>query len=1168
MNVRDFIPNYPNKDDPDLQQKIMNKTEFAEIDVTNRKSVNKKYYDFQVNIANILSPVTPYNRVLLDLKVGVGKCVHPLTLVKLSNGHSTTIESLWKTYNGEFIDENWSYPSQDIHVLSYDGSFCTKRITKLYREHKPKTMVKINTSSGVLIKTQMHRVMIRDGDDEKWENNLVVGDQILTEKGLWDTVQSVEKYDGDFEYVYDLEIEDTHTYVADGFVTHNTCSAILAHEISKLYYGGGFRKTVVMAKGPSLLENWKAKFLDVCPGARNEIIEDLEPGLTQKEINERLKEETKANFIFKTVGAFMSVLAKMSDQQIREQYSNRIFVLDESQVLKNYKSPAYKQFSRLTTLTDNSVFIFMTGTPNINLPWEGVAQINLLKDEEDRIEVGPKFITRYYKDGELRNEEELLEFYHGYIIHVRQTTDLPEREFVTNPDHPTDYLEETDVYRLEMSDFQSKIYKKSLTDVQSTFLKEKKKNTGRRFNIQEFKFRVVKDEDGNPVMGDDGKPKLEKIEYTSEAGGAFLRLVLESSLFVYPDGTYGGKGYKKNVLRDKNVVIPPQMIELFRKDLGKYSAIYKKIFDILRDPENSSRVVYIYFDNLNNSGLKLFAKLLEVLDGYTRTRGLSACSKRKRYAVIDGSMKEAEISRVLKTVGMKDNADGSCVKVLLGSEVTQTGLTIPHATIGIVVNAQFTPSSTEQITKRINRPGSLDDVIEAGLPTDTKIYLMAPFAKNDPEESAYMQVYKIAEDKMKMIRPQEELMKRSGLFCPVNYQRNVRDEDENYACYSAEPSNEDGIFEYERTKDDHKTDRLYFQMSVVDELVEKILDDIQNEGIVDIQRYIGEYPKMIVYRAGKRIASQKVVLKSGEYKSLVYNDGDLFFLDPSISSDPNSSFYFKTKFFSTGTSLKQIMTNESFNNDVELVEEMLGMDDENSMRKIFTKLSKATQNTVFEDAYFNKDESETLEIISKFKPVYDIDGDIYNVVWAEPTGKDSQYGGGTVAIDDPSKIRILKEQGWAWVPPKTEDSTGYEDIVPRIKGSAKTKLKKIEIDGDFYATKSKSDGIFKIFMKGGRPGGRACSNFSGKIYMQIYKRLGLFEKLYGDKIKEFKKKHKGNVEGDLMKLLKTTKAKALSEDFTLNDKIGAYFALEKKDDEKCRILEKEFKEQDLFYLLE
>ena len=1131
IKIDDFIPNYPSIDDPEFQQLIMNKSEFTEIDTNNTSTVDPPYFDFQVNIARLLSPFTPYKRALLYLDVGVGKCVHPDTSIKISNLDGIDVQTdlwmgisnLYEKYSNEIIDENWSLPNAEIYVYSWDGNQIVKRkITKFYRERSPSTLVRIKQGTNVLIKTPGHRLYTSNG----WTHNLKSGDRVLDSNGKWIEI-TVDNISSDTEYVYDLEIDDTHAYLADGFITHNTCSAILVHEISKLYYGGGFRKTVVMAKGPSLLESYKDKFLTVCPGIADDVNES---------------DELKKNFIFKTVSAFASSLRDMKDAEIVRDFDNRIFILDESHVLKNHKSDTYTQYSRLFSLCTNSTVIMMTGTPNTNAAWEAINQINLLKPESDRIETGNKFIKQYYEGYKLLKKDELMKYYSGYVIYLKQSEDIPPRIYIENPKYPSDM--DMKLYMIPMSRFQSDVYSKSLKEVQKTFLKEKTGDGS--FKINELKYRIVKNDKGEEVR--------EAIEYTSDEGGAFLRLILESSLFVYPDGTYGGTGYKKNVYKNKEVVINDELLAELKADIGKYSIIYKTMLDIIK--ANPTRVIYIYFDNLNNSGLRLFAKILEKLAGYKYTRGGSLPAGR-RYTIIDGSMKEKDIALVLNSIGSSENADGSRIQILLGSEVTQTGLTIGNATICMVANSQFTDSSTSQITNRINRPGSLDHLIAAGLPTDTSIYLLCPFSPYIKGDSAYLQTYKIAQEKSRYIEPMNTIMKRSSIFCPLNYIRNVRDESENYRCYSAVPDKSTDIWTYTRELD-NSTDYLYFHDKEIAELKDIIIADITKLYSVNITKYIDDYPPMVVYRTAKLLCNRQHIVDIDGMQCPINNNGDLFFVDPTISKSVDSVIYTQARLLPFHISLRSIIDSQNFADDEKIYNKLLSSEDKDKMLVLFNKLSKSTQNIIWESAYQYKDINKTFGIISKFKPVYTIDNKVYNIVYAEPIAKDAQYGSGAIVIEDSSKLRVLLEDGWAWVPENI--ALG---LVGKIKG-VKTKTK-LEIKGDLYSTMG-SDNIFKIFVGKGNAGGRTCHQLSGKVLMELFKKLDLF-KVFDKKIKTFIKENP-KTESALDKVLKISKKKSIPDDFTLYEKVGAYYALGLTNVEKCALLETEFKKRGLHHTLE
>ena len=67
------------------------------------------------------------------------------------------------------------------------------------------------------------------------------------------------------EYVYDLEIEDTHNYVAEGILCHNTCAGIAIAEKFKPMVQKYNTKIYVLVSGPLIKENWKDELLK-CTG--------------------------------------------------------------------------------------------------------------------------------------------------------------------------------------------------------------------------------------------------------------------------------------------------------------------------------------------------------------------------------------------------------------------------------------------------------------------------------------------------------------------------------------------------------------------------------------------------------------------------------------------------------------------------------------------------------------------------------------------------------------------------------------------------------------------------------------------------------------------------------------------------------------------------------------
>lgn len=129
---------------------------------------------------------------------------------------------------------------QDIkvgdRVLSFnenDGKFYTRQVRKLFKNPMPAEMVRVKTLSGaILLTTKGHPFWTKNGWVESYK--LKTGDEVSHVKKLepelhnvWDGLESVEIYQprstgehGD-GFVYNIEVDEFHTYIANNIVVHN-----------------------------------------------------------------------------------------------------------------------------------------------------------------------------------------------------------------------------------------------------------------------------------------------------------------------------------------------------------------------------------------------------------------------------------------------------------------------------------------------------------------------------------------------------------------------------------------------------------------------------------------------------------------------------------------------------------------------------------------------------------------------------------------------------------------------------------------------------------------------------------------------------------------------------------------------------------------------------------
>jgi len=156
---------------------------------------------------------------------GGGGCLIEGTLVKLSNGTETTIESLTigmelssmiignmpDEYNSEALMQ-WS---QTNPTLSNTSATVTQNT-----EHLVNSILSFN--NGLLVSSEDHIHIIKR--NSIWfvikAADILVGDSFINQNGSEQVINSIVKSSGSFK-VYKLDVESNDVYIANGIITHN-----------------------------------------------------------------------------------------------------------------------------------------------------------------------------------------------------------------------------------------------------------------------------------------------------------------------------------------------------------------------------------------------------------------------------------------------------------------------------------------------------------------------------------------------------------------------------------------------------------------------------------------------------------------------------------------------------------------------------------------------------------------------------------------------------------------------------------------------------------------------------------------------------------------------------------------------------------------------------------
>ena len=152
-----------------------------------------------------------------------GLCVAPDSLIDTNMGRMEIGKLVDKAIPGE-VEE---YRSVDVERLGLTvksrGGY--SRLLRLWKLRAPEKLVRLKgENGGELILTPETRVLTPDG----WRTAL---DLLKVRRGVVfvderpETVEA-EEIDSPYEYVYDLTVEGSHSFIANGFVVHNTAAAV------------------------------------------------------------------------------------------------------------------------------------------------------------------------------------------------------------------------------------------------------------------------------------------------------------------------------------------------------------------------------------------------------------------------------------------------------------------------------------------------------------------------------------------------------------------------------------------------------------------------------------------------------------------------------------------------------------------------------------------------------------------------------------------------------------------------------------------------------------------------------------------------------------------------------------------------------------------------------
>jgi hypothetical protein len=944
------LPDYPEADDVSFSFDWARKKELMGLKLGPSEDIPDEAgvpLNSQLMQERFFTPQSDTIGMLLGHDPGTGKCVMPDTLINTTAG-KVPISELWRIYAGTMVKEPtggmWAAPLDRIEVYTalstFKHTFPTP-VHTLFRQRVNEVVVRVGLENGKVLEcTTAHKLgtISEDGSDEiNWTNVYDIGTIVVTmdshQRLGTSAIRSLNfrSYTG---YVYDLEIEGTHSYSANNIMCHNTCTtATIIENFKTVLKRDGLGKeppALVIIPNRSLIKNYSTMVAYQCtkdvyfakPGTMKAV------GITLKESIEsrwtKIYNAVKSTYEFATYRKFLGDMPP--SKELKRKYSNRIIYIDEihniRQNVVSAKKDAglvYKNLHYFLHTVENCRIILGSATLIWDQPYEIAGHINLLLPLDKQLPTGTAFNARYFDSkGELKHGKELEAAFRGRVSILRSMITTAKREEigVTKP-----WTEHIKIYPSALSDFQSKYARKAM----------KKSNTSK--------------------------------------SDALLSDARDADVFVFPifnkkgdivGGEYGKIGQKNNIqIKNKRFVYrDPRVKKLIATDLGKVSSIFAAIIHEAKTHPNEVIFVAVPFVVFGGSGLVNLAMTFEA-NGFQRRYSsadmkTSKSGERAFISIADDGIRKfgsGAISSILQKISSKENRYGDLCQVILGSKKIAEGYTIGNVRQVHIPMSHWNTSLTDQFIGRAYRVGS-----HKHLPKEeryVKIYRHAPLhrapeqgnavpgskGKGYPATASFtkeitttVSIYRKAEAKEMRAAHIYRLMKKMAWDCPLAYGRNVLKTDVdgtkecdytecNYMCngYPEELIDKSGqIWDYTIPPEvvDRNTYDLFYSEDVIVELIVQLSDlfgfysSLSLNNIVELLSLDSNDETLLMASLDKMISYRLPIKDRFGFIRFLREDGNMYFLVDTIGVPERyqDAVYVSTPLITEITPLEDLIT--------------------------------------------------------------------------------------------------------------------------------------------------------------------------------------------------------------------------------------------------------------------
>jgi hypothetical protein len=905
LRVEDFLPYYLQYDEESTIYPPPENTLYNNINAKREFNINKlpinegttdiskstkgKARKHQEFMAKFMSPITPYNKMLVFHEVGTGKCVLPGTQIYV-NHNRVNIESLWNhepTTLTESYEEWLDVKDSNLLTKTYkDGKIVEGRILRAYRQFVDEDICIYSTSDARIECTQAHKFL---SNNEWIDFNYIIPSVPVKITKLFGTfimlqdqpITNLEmrRYKG---LVYDIEVETTHNYIANNFITHNTCLLSNVVELARSQ-NVNMPKPLILVRGQTIRKNIIKEIANKCFPDKytvGKIDIKSKKQLTQETIDRRTTKNVNRNYQIETFYTFAKKIKSLSVASIENLYSNRYIFVDEAHRLREQTSPeeeekgekveVYREIFKFFHSVKNCKMLLMTATPMKDKPTEICPLLNLL------LPLTNQMIQENLFDGSgnIKNPVQLIYYFKGIVSFVRQEGGKLKVEYEGTV-APT--MRQIKTVRLPMLDIQNTQYK-----IDYDTERVDKENIE---NIQDIEQENEEDE------------KVEK--------STLYKKSKNDSLFVFPPDLKS-----RLVSSGYNYYLPAELVKYFTTDsleeklalLKRHSVKYEYVINHMI---NDRQKTFIFSNIVSNSGATLLGALLNVF-GYSPLEitgdvdvntYMNSLQRGRRYVVLTGKISDSIISKLVDIFNHPKNIYGEYLQAIIGSSKISEGLSFKEVRQCYILTPFWNNTETEQAIGRVVRLDSHDRLAPEERQVD--IYRVAAIPQygnelSDINNSIDMIMYRRSEDKDVQIKAVERLLKQAAVDCTLNRERNIRPTDKNDSreCDYTDCDYKCEFITTDKVKNIYDTYNIYYAEEIINEIQKIVIDLFSKKSSYDFEEMFTYFAELriqpvLLLRALKEIIYQNVpIVNRMGFVNFLKEDRNLYFLvdDPRVPS--------------------------------------------------------------------------------------------------------------------------------------------------------------------------------------------------------------------------------------------------------------------------------------------